>query len=225
MKTGLLDTVIRGDCVQLMRRMPSASVDFILTDPPYLCRYRCRDGRTIANDDRDDWLTPAFREMYRVLKPGCFCVSFYGWNAADRFIGAWRTAGFRTVGHLVFVKSYASSSRFVRNRHEQAFVLAKGRPPVVPCPIDDVRDWRYTGNRLHPTQKPISVLAPLIESLCKPKGVVLDPFCGSGSTLVAAQAVGCRYVGIELDAGHHHTAGLRLNSALRRYHEETGCSP
>jgi DNA modification methylase len=69
--------VLAGDCVQVMRRMGSACVDFILSDPPYLCRYRSSDGQTIANDDRDDWLEPAFAEMYRLLKPDSLCLSLY----------------------------------------------------------------------------------------------------------------------------------------------------
>jgi DNA modification methylase len=60
------NTVIHGDCVEVMHEMGSASVDFILTDPPYLGRYRSRDGQTILNDDNDTWLKPAFAEMYRV---------------------------------------------------------------------------------------------------------------------------------------------------------------
>lgn len=210
----LSGTVILGDCVREMRLMPSASMDFILTDPPYLCRYRSRDGQTIANDDRDGWLVPAYAEMHRLLKPGAFCLSFYGWNAADKFIGAWRAAGFRIVGHIVFTKRYACSSRYVRSMHEQAYLLAKGKPPLPARPIDDVRDWSYSANRLHPTQKPINVLAPLIEAFCPSGGLVLDPFCGSGSTLVAATSVGRRCVGIELDARHCHTAVLRLNTGI-----------
>lgn len=75
------------------------------------------------------------------------------------------------------------------------------------------RHWlQYTGNRLHPTQKPVGVLRPLIEAFSQPGDVVLDPFCGSGSTLAAAHELKRRYVGIELDAGHHHTATVRLQA-------------
>jgi site-specific DNA-methyltransferase (adenine-specific) len=204
------NAVVQGDCVAVMRTMEFASVDFILTDPPYLCRYKSRDGQTIANDDRDDWLMPAFAQMHRVLKPGSLCLSFYGWNAADKFIGAWRAAGFRMVGHIVFTKRYASSSRFVQSKHEQAYLLAKGEPARPLKPIDDVRDWHYTGNRLHPTQKPIKVLQPLIEAFCPARGLVLDPFCGSGSTLVAAQLSGRAFVGIELNSEHCETARMRV---------------
>ncbi|MCK1513038.1 DNA methylase [Bradyrhizobium sp. 190] len=207
-----LNTVVHGDCVQVMRKLQTASVNFILTDPPYLCRYKSRSGQTIANDDRDEWLEPAFSEVYRVLKRDSLCVSFYGWNAADKFIAAWRAAGFRLVGHVVFPKSYASSVRFVKGMHEQAYLLAKGDPHFPSAPISDVLDWEYTGNRLHPTQKPISVLQPLIEAFCPLDGIVLDPFCGSGSTLVAARRAGRTSVGIELDPKHAETASLRLNA-------------
>lgn len=208
------NTVRHGDCIQLMRRMDPASVDFILTDPPYICRYRDRASRTVINDDNARWLHPAYAEMFRVLKPDSLCVSFYGWNQADRFITAWREAGFRLVGHLVFPKSYASSARFVQHRHEQAYLLAKGDPETPTEPVSDVLGWAYTGNRLHPTQKPVEALRPLVRSFCPEHGVVLDPFCGSGSTLVAARAEGRHFVGMELDFRHHRTASRRLAREL-----------
>jgi site-specific DNA-methyltransferase (adenine-specific) len=205
-----LNDILHGDCVEVMRTLPSESVDFILTDPPYLVRYRDRHGRTVANDDNARWLKPAFAEMYRLLKAGSLAVSFYGWNRVDLFFDAWRAAGFQPVGHLVFRKRYASSARFVQYRHESAYLLAKGAAPLPAEPLPDVLDWTYTGNRLHPTEKAVATLAPLIASFCRAGDVVLDPFCGSGSTLVAARDAGCAYVGIELDAGHHRTAVERL---------------
>ena len=93
----------KGDCLELLPALPEASVDFILTDPPYITRYRSRDGRTVPNDNNDAWLKPAFAELYRVLKPDSFAVSFYGWAQADRFLTAFRAAGFRVVGHVDLV--------------------------------------------------------------------------------------------------------------------------
>lgn len=204
-------TIHRGDCINIMAGLPAGSIDFILTDPPYLVNYRGRDGRTVINDDNDAWLKPAFSQMHRVLKPDAFCLSFYGWNYIERFMSAWKEAGFIPAEHFVFRKRYASSARFARRHHEQAFLLVKGRPPPPAQPLDDIRDdWRYTGNKLHPTQKPLSALRPLIESLTKPGDTVMDPFCGSGSTLLAAKLCGRNYVGIELDAAHHATATERL---------------
>jgi DNA modification methylase len=209
----LLDSVLHGDCVSLMSGLGTESIDFILTDPPYLVNYRSRDGRRVINDDNDAWLAPAFAEMFRLLKDGTFCVSFYGWNKADVFISAWRAAGFTLAGHIVFRKSYSSSVRLLRYQHEQAYLLCKGQLPRISSPISDVIDFPYTGNTLHPTQKPTAALEPLIRAFCPLDGVVLDPFCGSASTLVSAQKAGRRYIGIELDRAHYVTACLRLNQS------------
>jgi adenine-specific DNA-methyltransferase len=204
------DCLVQGDCVTGMAELAAASVDFALTDPPYLIGYRSRDGRSVTNDDNSQWLRPAFAHIYRVLKPAAFCVSFYAWNRIHLFMAAWRSAGFRPVGHIVFRKRYASSARFFRYEHECAYLLAKGdvTPPAQPIP--DVIEFRYTGNKLHPTQKPTAALAPLISTFCPPGGMVLDPFAGSGSTLVAAKQLGRRFLGFEIDAQHHRTATARL---------------
>ena len=208
----MLGHVTQGPCEAVMKNLPGGSVDFILTDPPYLVRYKDRNGRTVKNDDNDAWLDPAFHEMHRVLKPGGFLVSFYAWNKVDRFMEAWRKAGFHVAGHIVFPKRYASGSNFTKYQHEQAYLLSKGWPSKPAHPPADVVPWTYTGNKLHPTQKPVGSLKPLIEAYTKPGDIVLDPFAGSGSTLVAAKEAGRRFIGIELDPDHQHTATLRLQS-------------
>jgi adenine-specific DNA-methyltransferase len=197
--SSFVNRILLGDCVAVMGRMPPASVDLIVTDPPYLVNYTSRDGRRVANDDRDDWLAPAFRQMYRVLKPNRFALSFYAWNRIDRFFAAWKAAGFCAVGHLVWVKRYASNERFVRYSHESAYLLAKGRPKRPRSVIRDVLEWRYTGNGLHPTQKPVMALRPPIQAFTTSGEIVLDPFVGSGTTAVAAKSLGRRYIGIDID--------------------------
>jgi adenine-specific DNA-methyltransferase len=202
--------IISGDCLTILPEFATGSIDFVLTDPPYLAHYRDRSDRTVINDDRNGWLTPAFAEIYRVLKPDRFCVSFYGWSQVDRFFAAWRAAGFRPVGHLVWPKRYVSGQRFLGYCHEQAYLLGKGNPSLPIAIIPDVLQWRYTGNRLHPTQKPVPSLKPVIEAFTEPGDIVLDPFAGSGSTLLAAKILGRRYIGIELDAEYVKTAKRRL---------------
>jgi DNA modification methylase len=66
----LVNQVVNADCLVALPKLPSRCIDFVLTDPPYLARYRDRTGRTVENDDRDPWLVPAFAEIYRVLKNG-----------------------------------------------------------------------------------------------------------------------------------------------------------
>jgi len=91
--------VIHGDCLQVLPTLPAQSVDFVLTDPPYLVRYRDRSGRSIANDDRSSQVLDAFADLYRVLKPDTFCVSLYGWSSVAASVDAWHRAGFREVEH------------------------------------------------------------------------------------------------------------------------------
>ncbi len=214
--------LINGNCIDILRNAPAERVDFVLTDPPYLVNYRSRDGRQIANDRQSDWLAPAFKEIARVLKSGRYCVSFYGWNKADLFLEAWKSAGLYPVAHFVWHKGYASARKLVRSTHECAYLLTKGssgssgfsgksaklmRPNVL---LNDVLPWSYSGNKLHPTQKPLTALEPLIEAFSNPGEVVLDPFMGSGSTGEAAVRHGRHFVGIELDEEYHLIASRRL---------------
>ena len=210
------NTILRGNCIEKMREWPANSVDFILCDPPYLANYRSRDGRSIRNDDNSDWLRPAMREAYRVLRQDRVAVMFYGWAKIDVFFAAWKDAGFRPVGHIVFRKSYSSQTRFLGYRHEQAYLLAKGRPPLPSQPIADVIDMPFSGNKLHPTQKPVSALVPLIRSFSLPGEVVLDCFAGSGSTCAAALLTGRKYLGVELDPVYFEQAEHRMTRIRER---------
>lgn len=210
-------TIIHGDCTEILKTLPSGSVDFVLTDPPYFVAYRDRYGRRVKNDGAKDTakVLSAFPEIYRVMKPDTLCVSFYGWQAVDAFMQAWKTAGFTPVDHIVWRKKYASSKRFVERRHEQAYVLAKGNPARPSAPIPDVLPWEYSGNRYHPTEKAVGTLQPVIEAFTEPGDMVLDPFAGSGSTLAAAALLRREYIGIELEAKYCRHATKRLAGVAR----------
>jgi adenine-specific DNA-methyltransferase len=189
--------VIHEDCVAVMQSFPNQSIDLAVTDPPYLVRYKPRDGRHCMNDNTGAWLKPAFRELYRILKPDSFCASFYGWPWVDHFMQAWGESGFRPVSHLTWVKAHCSREGYTKSYHEVGFLLAKGKPPRPATPPSDVLPWEYTGNTLHPNQKPVIGITPLIEAYSKPGDLVIDPFAGSGTTGVAAKACHRRFVLIE----------------------------
>ncbi len=212
-----IDTITHGDCIEVMRKMPANSVDFILTDPPYLVNYRDRQGRTLPNDTDANWLKPAMAEAFRVLKHNRLMLYFYGWPRAEKFLEAWRSAGFRPVGHMIFRKSYTTKATdFLKYQHEQAYLLAKGRPPMMGSPLPDVQRLLFTGNKLHPTQKAVMSLVPVIRAYSLPGDVVLDAFCGSASTCAAALLTGRRYIGVEMDAEYFSQASQRMDRVKAR---------
>ena len=211
------NVILNTDCVRGMADLPNNSIQMILTDPPYLVNYTDRQGRSVANDNLNngDWLTPAFSEMYRVLDNNSYAVVFYGWNEVDKFMAAWRKAGFRIIGHFVFYKKYASNARndkkHMEYRHECAYLLAKGYPQPYEV-LPSVMGFNYTGNKIHPTQKPVDLLLRLAKAFCPTGGTVLDPFMGSGSTAAACiQSQIFDYLGYELDSNYFSLAMDRIN--------------
>ncbi|WP_237580019.1 DNA methyltransferase [Salmonella enterica] len=171
---------VLGNCIDVMARIPDNAIDFILTDPPYLVGFRDRSGRTIAGDKTDEWLQPACNEMYRVPKTNALMVSFYVWNRVDRFVaaGKMRDSAWSDTG--VYQKLHIEG-RICGLSPRMRLHPAKGRPRLPQNPLPDVLGWKYSGNRHHPTEKPVTSLQPLIESFTHPNAIVLDPFAGSGS--------------------------------------------
>ncbi|MGH8651345.1 MAG: hypothetical protein ACREUI_04475 [Burkholderiales bacterium] len=74
----LLDNIIPGDCAEELARIPNGAIDLCVTDPPYIAKYKDQTDRRVLNDDNWRWIAPAFSQIYRVLKPGSYCVTFYG---------------------------------------------------------------------------------------------------------------------------------------------------
>jgi site-specific DNA-methyltransferase (adenine-specific) len=210
---GFANSLINGDCIKVLKDLPNNSVDLVITDPPYLVNYRSQDGRSFNNENpkEADWLWPAFREIYRVLMPDSLCISFYGFTMLEKFILAWKEAGFKPAEQIIFKKEYFSSVGQVSRIHEGAYILAKGQPSSPYIFLPSVLRWgKYTGNKYHPTQKPVSIIKPLIEAFSKPGDIVLDPFSGSGTTALAASECGRKYIGIELDINYHILSLKRL---------------
>ena len=78
-----------------------------------------------------------------------------------------------------------------------------------------MQPWTYTGNLGHPTEKAVETLKPLVEAFTKAGDVVLDPFAGSGSSLVTAALLRRDYIGVELEQEYCQLAEKRLAGVAR----------
>ena len=213
--TRIRNEILQGDAKARLKELEAESVDLVVTDPPYLVNYKDRHGRQVANDTNAGAVLPVFDEVYRVMKPDTLCISFCGWKALPEFTAAWARVGFRITGQIVWTKNYASSKGHTAYHHESAYVLAKGNPLKPERPIRDVQEWRYSGNRYHPTEKAVEILSPIIRAFSKPGDLVCDPFSGSGSTSVAAALSGRDYLGVELEQRYVDLAKRRLQGVAR----------
>jgi site-specific DNA-methyltransferase (adenine-specific) len=205
--------IYHGDCRDILPSLPSESVDFTCTDAPYGVAFRGRFDRKhapIAGDEDLSWVEPVYREVFRVMKPDRLAVFFYGWPHAETFLSAWKQVGFRPVSHLCFIKNMPGLGRFTRNRHETAFLVAKGHPAPPEKAIADTIEWQREDDAFHPNQKPLAVITQLLAVYAPEGGLVLDPFLGSGTTLRAAKDLGHSAIGVEIQKDYCERAARRL---------------
>lgn len=223
-------TIYHGDCREILPMLGPA--DAVITDPPYGVTALKWDVRV------EGWmgLLPSaccwcFGSMKYFL-----AERFDGWSYAQELVwekhngSNFHADRFRRV-HELIVQFYrgdwaaiykqpqftpTAQRRTVRTRPRQAHF---GKIDSTPYESEDggpliMRSVLFArschGYAEHPTQKPISVIAPLIEYSCSPGGVVLDPFMGSGSTLIAAKQAGRSAIGIELQEIYCEIAVKRL---------------
>jgi DNA modification methylase len=209
-----------GDCREILPQLQPETFDLVLTDPPYLVDYRGRWGsgwNPIEGDSDPSWVVPVYSELFRTLKSDSLCLTFYGWPQAETFLSAWRLVGFRPISVFVLVKRRIGLGYFTRAQHEQAYLLAKGRPSKPDIAPSDVLDWTTSGASLHPNQKPLGAVTQLLDAFSDDSSGILDPFAGSGTTLVAAKACGRHAMGIEIEERFCEIAAIRLSQEVLKF--------
>ncbi len=210
------NTIIHGDSLSVLRELPDGCVDAIITDPPYGIGYTSTTGVRVKNDKSPFiWF---LYDAFRVLKPnGGALICFTRWDVQQAFIDAMRIAGFVVKSELVWNKVYhgmGDTKAQFAPMHENILFAVRGKYAFPGTRPRDVltHEKLNSAHMVHPTEKPVELLEDIITSVTHPDDLILDPFAGSGSTLVAAKQTGRRYIGVELDGDYCQTARQRLEA-------------
>jgi len=186
------------------------------------------------------FLTSVFSQLATHSASGAIHFQCIDWRHIGEMLEAGNAAYTELKNICVWSKANAGMGSFYRSQHEFVCVFKSGNAPH----INNVElgkygryrtnIWAYAGVNgfgngrsdleLHPTVKPVALVEDAIRDCSRRKGIVLDPFCGSGTTLIAADRTGRSGFGIELDPLYCDVSLRRLQSVcgLQAVLESTG---
>ncbi|WP_404829682.1 site-specific DNA-methyltransferase [Stappia indica] len=245
-----MDSILKGDCVAALERLPKNSVDLVFADPPYNLQLggdllRPDQSKVDACDDHWDQFASfeaydAFTRAWlmavrRVLKPngGIWVIGSY--HNIFRVGSILQDLGFWILNDVVWLKSNPMPNfrgkRFT-NAHETLIWASPSKDAkytfnyeALKTFNDDLQmrsDWHLPlctgaerlkdadGQKVHPTQKPESLLYRVLLSSSKPGDLVLDPFFGTGTTGAVAKKLGRHFVGVEREQAYIDAATARI---------------
>ena len=252
-KPNWLNSIIKGDCVAAMEKLPENSVDVIFADPPYNLQlegnlHRPDQSKVDAVDD--DWdkfsdfaAYDAFTRAWlmaarRVLKPNGTIWVIGSYHNIFRVGTILQDLGYWMLNDIVWRKSNPMPNfrgRRFTNAHETMIWASRDQNAkkytfnydAMKMANDEIQmrsDWLFPicnggerlkgedGKKVHPTQKPESLLHRVLMSSTKPGDVVLDPFFGTGTTGAVAKRLGRNYVGIERQQDYIDAATARIDA-------------
>jgi DNA modification methylase len=224
--------IYNGNSQYILRNMATASVDCIITDPPYgLNLHGSEDEKTsgkrlvefhggLYDDDPHkvlEMLDDVTRELARILKPDGHMYLFFHHNwYSEIYDMLGKHFGHKNVEAtpIIWIKNTSGMGnpydRWIYG-YEPAMFVNRGRKLVKSQDFNYIKaDTVPPGQKIHPVEKPLSLLRTIVGASCTEKEVVLDPFCGSGSTLVAAVQMNVRFIGIELDEKYWRRTAERV---------------
>jgi len=217
----------------------------IITDPPYnvpvdghvcgLGQIRHREFSMASGEmsaaQFTEFLSTACGHMAQHSRAGSIHFIFMDWRHCGELLAAGHSAYTELKNLIVWVKTNGGMGTFYRSQHELAFAFKNGSASHtnnfgLGSRRYRTNVWRYAGvnsfgrNRSrdlndHPTVKPVAMIADAIRDCSRSRDLILDPFCGSGTTILAAQLTGRRARCIELDPAY-------CDVAIRRWQELTG---
>jgi site-specific DNA-methyltransferase (adenine-specific) len=235
--------VVQGEALALLAALTDESVDAIVTDPPYSSGGQFRGDRVqstgakyvstgtktvrpdFAVDNRDQrgfafWCSMWLTECLRVARPGAPLLVFTDWRQLPTVTDAVQAGGWVWRGVVTWDKTEASRPKEGGFRSQSEFVVWATKGPLDRDAAKAVgylpgvfRVGVRQTDKFHQTGKPTALLQRLV-AVCPPGGVVLDPFAGSGTTLVAALLGGRRALGFEWVRSYAAVARERCAEAL-----------
>lgn len=228
-------TLYCGEALAVLRGLPDASVAALVCDPPYSSGGAFRGDRTqrtgdkytssttrrrpadFGGDTRDQrafayWEALWLAECWRIVEPGGSALVFTDWRQLPSTTDALQAGGFVWRGIVVWHKATGRPRRG-GFRSEAEYVVWGTRGPLREdheVYLPGVIATAGAGpDRFHAAEKPQALMSSLVE-VAPPGTTILDPFAGSGSTLVAAKAAGRAAIGVEADPAACAVAASRL---------------
>lgn len=220
-------------CFELLASLEDKTIDLVLIDPPYNISRptNFQSGEETGKDtdrfrvsmDFGEWdknftgLEIAIRECFRVLKDGGTMICFYDLWKIETLKSYLEAAGFVQIRFIEWIKTNPvpinSKINYLTNSREVAVLGVKKSKPTFHSEYDN-GIYQYPicqdKGRFHPTQKPLALIADLINKHSNEGEIVLDCFAGSCTTGVAAVLNNRQFIGCELDAEYYEKAVQRL---------------
>ena len=219
-----LVTIYHGDALEILPTFRGSSIDLVLTDPPYVIGAVSAGNMATKAGGWGDMMNSArwFRDWYvmskRLLKPAGAMWSFCNWRSLPVVMKAAFDAEWSLASTLVWHKDWIGPGGNVglRPSYEMVALLAGPEFSVEDRGIPDVMTYKWASFKPsgHPAEKPVALLSRLIAESTRGPAVVLDPFAGSGSTLVAAKTLGQRAIAIEAEEKWCEVAARRCSQEV-----------
>lgn len=222
--------IFQKDSRDILKEIPTESVDLIVSDVPYPTTKRGGKSSTMGgywNSElvnkgkifNNNSIKPSeyLSELYRVLKDGTHCYIMINNLNLIEMLNEGLKVGFKFIKLLAWDKTVRICGTYYMGQIEHIIMFRKGKGrPINNCgtsdllsvPIHKLKDAE--GHNLHDTEKPVELMEILINNSSNEGDIVLDPFMGIGSTGVASIKNKRRFIGIEIDPTYFEIAKSRL---------------
>jgi DNA modification methylase len=212
-------TLYHGDCREVLQDVGD-TFDCVVTDPPYSSggfqesgksagSIGTRAGDTIALDNLSTrGYERLMREVLRYCNQADEIYLFTDWRMWINTFDALVAGGWRVRNMLVWDKMQMGMGLPWRNQHELIAYGKRTPAQMIDGKRGNVLQARRSGNANHPTEKPLGLLSQIISNTRA--ALICDPFAGSGTTLVAAKALGRHALGVEVDEKYCEVIANRL---------------